>query len=363
MAWILEDWLVNTAVPEDQEEVAGVMLGVPDGKPLKLRDVVQFRHLLDDFIFVLAPHSKSLAHQVFRSCVDMFKWFGFPLNTKKLFDPDFRQIVFGIGLDTQKGCFYIPDSKALKALAGLNCFLKCSSVSLKELQSLIGLLAFLARALVASRTFLRRLIDLTCGVAHQHQRIGLDGVMDDLNWWITVLESRHMFAMKFQDSKILRPSEHSLSTDSCLFACGAVFEKQWFSFRFPEAMQKHSGDIALKELAALVLAVMTWSSALSGKRILVHCDNQAVVAVTKSGTCKNQVIMSLMRYFVLQCLKRDLSVVVSYIPSEENTGPDLLSRMKVKEFRRCFPVSQEYATPILEFWKELYESSLFEHYG
>ena len=58
----------------------------------------------------------------------------------------------------------LPDDKLEKARSLLLAFQSKQKVTLKELQSLIGVLNFACSVVVPGRAFLRRLIDLTMGV-------------------------------------------------------------------------------------------------------------------------------------------------------------------------------------------------------
>ena len=232
-----------------------------------------------------------------------------------------------------------------------------------DLQQLIGHLSFLARALVAARTFLRRLIDGICGVSEQNAIIYLEGgAQKDISWWETVLLQRERFSMSLQHSELRLPHHHDLYTDSCLVACGAVFRDCWFSLRFPKCMRDISTDIAVKELAALTLAIVTWGKELAKRRLLIHCDNMAVNEVMRTGTSKNPVLMSLMRFLSLKCISLDLTVHTSYIRSVDNRAADLLSRMDLMAFRAHSPSSNLDPTPVTEFWKDVFDSCVSFHY-
>ena len=62
-------------------------------------------------------------------------------------------------------------------------------MTLKETQSLIGLLNFACSVAVPGRAFLRRLIDLTKGVTLPHYRIRLTkSVQADLRLWQTFFD-------------------------------------------------------------------------------------------------------------------------------------------------------------------------------
>ena len=77
--------------------------------------------------------------------------------------------------------------KCVQSIAG---FLTRKKVTLKELQSLIGLLNFACSVVTPGCAFLRRLIDLTRGISQPHFFICLNRpVKSDLRIWQTFLSS------------------------------------------------------------------------------------------------------------------------------------------------------------------------------
>lgn len=65
----------------------------------------------------------------------------------------------------------LPAEKIDKCLGLLSNFLRRKKVTLKEIQTLIGLLNFACLVVVPGQAFLRRLIDLTIGIRAQHHYI------------------------------------------------------------------------------------------------------------------------------------------------------------------------------------------------
>ena len=154
-----------------------------------------------------------------------------------------------------------------------------------------------------------------------------------------------------------------MASDSSLFACGGVFGTHWFSLELLASIRVRDADIAVKELSALVLSVLTWGGRCSGSRLFWGCDNQAVVAILSSGTSRNPVRMSLIRFFVIECLSLNVAVYPLYVRSEVNSGPDLLSRMNVAGFLRWFLSADPAPTPVLDIWRRVYGCCLQGFYG
>jgi len=96
----------------------------------------------------------------------------------------------GIELDCIKNKARLPKEKVEESLSAIRISLGRRKVSLKELQSLLGLLNFACSVVVPGRVFLRRLINLTIGVHQSHHLIRLTlEVKKDLKIWETFLDS------------------------------------------------------------------------------------------------------------------------------------------------------------------------------
>ena len=85
-----------------------------------------------------------------------------------------------------------------------------------------------------------------------------------------------------------------------------------------------------------------WGSHLSGLRLTVRCDNEAVCHLSKSGTCKSRPIITLLRAGLLIAAWYNVVVLLVPVLGVDNTLADSLSRMQVQRFKDRHPS----ATPI-----------------
>ena len=65
----------------------------------------------------------------------------------------------------------------------------------------------------------------------------------------------------------------------------------WISEPWPPQLQDRS--IQWKELYPIAIACLLWGQQWSGKKLLFHCDNQAVVDIWASGTSRDPLILHL----------------------------------------------------------------------
>ena len=127
--------------------------------------------------------------------------------------------------------------KCLLAIRGL---LGRKKITLKELQSPIGLLNFACSVVTPGRVFLRRLINLTVGIKHSHHFIRLTSeAKKDLWIWETF--------MSFFNGKSFFPADDWASSYSLRFYAdsaqssgyGLIFGKQWAYGTWPDSWNDH----------------------------------------------------------------------------------------------------------------------------
>ena len=116
----------------------------------------------------------------------------------------------------------------------------------------------------------------------------------------------------------------SLSADDlCLFmdassqGVGGYFQGQWFSSPFLGDSVNHINDIAYLESLAVLIAVVCWSSHLRNKKVVLFCDNEAIVKVWLTGSSKNSMIMKLVRELFFVTAKVNCNVILKHIPGKQ----------------------------------------------
>ena len=118
------------------------------------------------------------------------------------------------------------------------------------------------------------------------------------------------------------------------WGCGAYLSTgAWFQLEWPKSWT--STHIIVKELLPLVLAIAMWDRRWHGKSIRCQCDNAAVVAMLRSGWCKNEHAMHLLRsLFFFQALYK-VSLVAEHIRGVKNGLADDLSRNNHQKNSSC----------------------------
>ena len=110
----------------------------------------------------------------------------------------------------------------------------------------------------------------------------------------------------------------------------------WFQVRWPKSWE--SMHITVKELAPIVLACGVWGPE--------WCDNAAVVAIVRSGTCKHPLAMHLLRCLAFFVAYYQLYLETVHLPGACNEAAEALSRDNLSLFLQLTPRAQRVTTPL-----------------
>ena len=196
-------------------------------------------HYLDDFILVGKKFSTdcSMLMNTFMNVCDEL---GVPIAENKTVGPSNIITFLGFIIDTVLMMVRIPEEKLQKPRNLLQPLLYKKKVSLKDLESLTGLMAYCSRAIPSSRAFIRRFYDLIAAVnnkkPHYMVRINQE-VKADVQMWL-------QFLIEFNGQCYI-PEKTWLSNDTLeMFTdssgnpelgCGAYFCGRWAQFRWPSS--------------------------------------------------------------------------------------------------------------------------------
>ena len=300
-------------------------------------------HILDDFLFIAPSETKCQVN--LQNFLCMCRRIGVPIADDKTMGPANALQFAGITLDTILKEAHLPEDKLVKCRTQLVDFCSRKSVTLKELQSLIGLLNFACCVVVPGRGFLRCLIDLTKGVRKptHHVRLTRES-KHDINIWREFLSAYNGKSF-FLGSRWATSRNLNVFTDAAgSLGYGAIFGKHWFFGEWPTAWKQF--HITILELFPIVLATEIWGPFIPDKCVVFFSDNQAVVDIINKQTSKDRTVMVLLRRFVLCTLKYNILFHAKHVAGCVNRESDALSRLQVEKFRLLAPYADEQPTPI-----------------
>lgn len=304
-------------------------------------------HYLDDYLFGSKGGSILCKDTlvIFRDCC---RFWGVPLADEKTVQPTEILTFLGVEFDTVEMVMRLPIDKIDKLKEKLVNCLGLKKITLRELQSLIGMLNFACQVIVPGRAFCRRLIDATCNVHKPYHKIRVTQSMkEDIRTWLRFLDT-------FNGTTVFLDEFWSYSDQLQLFSdsaggkekgFGIYFRGRWAQANWPNSWVSKGlmTDITFLELFPVVVAINIWGQLLKNKRIIFRIDNMAVVTIIGKKSSKSPRVMSLVRKLVFSCLEFNILLKAEHIPSRLNAITDSLSRNDFQKFRRLCPTAD--ATP------------------
>jgi hypothetical protein len=292
-------------------------------------------HILDDFL-ILGPPNSPCCQNDLNKFLNLCSEIGVPIKKEKTENARTVIIFMGLELDSNLMEARLPQDKLLKLRNQLASVAKHRKVTLKVLQSLLGLLNFCCQVVVPGRCFLRRLTDLTKKVSKSFHRITLNKESrKDIKAWQIFADHFNGKHLLLQKRWLTSDALHLHTDASGSIGYGAILQSHWFYGTWSEIWL--SFDITFKELLPIVLALEIWGSKMRNQCIVLHTDNEAVVHIINRQTCKVSVVMALVRRLVLASMKYNILIRAEHIPGKYNILPDLLSRLQIKKFQALAP--------------------------
>ena len=159
----------------------------------------------------------------------------------------------------------------------------------------------------------------------------------DLEMWKTFITSPLVYSRPFLDfDTYVDAEEIGWYTDAAKavnLGCGGVCGAEWFQIIWPKTLIPDLNlSIAYLELYAVAVSILHWAKAYPNRRLVLNCDNMSVIYMINKSTSHCKRCMGLIRIVVLECLRQNVKLVATHVPTKRNTRADLLSSNKKREF-------------------------------
>ena len=336
---------------------------------------------LDDFLFYALL--KARCHFLLSEFMKICGMIGVPIALDKT-EWSSEQIIFlGILLDGINFVLSIPLEKRERAVFLLQTVLQKRKVTVKQLQTLCGYLNFLTKAVVPGRVFTRRMYAKFSGEKNmisskqtqtvlsklkQYHHVKLDAEFKrDCQIWLSFLTDTDLAPVVNRPMIDLEKSIlaedigfYSDASAAIDLGFGSILGKKWIFGQWGrQFMKQNKPSIEYPELFALCAGILTWDSDLNNCRIIVHCDNQAVVHMVNSTTSSCRKCMKLLRILVLNNMRFNRRVFARWLDTKSNFLADSLSRMDLIRFRKLGPNMNQFPDhispdlwPISKVWED-----------
>ena len=266
---------------------------------------------IDDFLGYGTP---TVARASFDKLLDKMRHLGLDVSEKKLIQPATQAICLGILVDMIQGTVAIPQEKLDVIQTMVIQWKAKSQCTKKQLQSLLGTLLYVHKCIRPARCFLNRMQDILRRAGNQQIIKLTDEFKRDLNWFDQFLPLHNGVSIYGH-----KPTSEILELDACLTGLGGRWQN--IVYHLPIHRGYANLGIVQLEMINILVVLRTFGSTWKGKRILVKCDNDAVVHVLNTGRTKDPYLGACARNVWL-----DVDLQYIHVMGKDNRAADLLSR-------------------------------------
>ena len=219
----------------------------------------------------------------------------------------------------------IPSAKLKDVMQCLGEWRGKTRATRREMQSLLGLLNFVATVAPPTRLFTNRMFDSLSETGPTSLSCQFK---QDVQFFLDLLPIFN--GRKIMGKQVL-PYQHQVELDACLTGCGAVAGEQFYATPFPRGVLLADHSIAHLELLNIVIAVKMWRERWSGWTVQVYCDNLNSVFVLQSGRSRDLFMRACAREIFLQTAAWDIELQICHRPGLSMIWADALSREHTHE--------------------------------
>ena len=242
--------------------------------------------------------------------------------------PSQYMVWLGIQFDTIAMSMSIPKAKLAEIMDCLERWRGKLRATRKEMQSILGLLNFVASVAPPARLFTNRMLDDLREAPPAGSTSLSCQFKQDVQFFAELLPR---FNGRRIMGKELVPYQHQVELDACLTGCGAVAGDQFYATPFPDHVLRQEHSIAHLEMLNVVVAIKVWRQRWSGWTVQVYCDNLNSVHVLQSGKSRDVYMRSCAREVFLYTAAYDIDVQVCHRPGLQMVWADALSREHTHE--------------------------------
>ena len=264
----------------------------------------------------------------------LFKDLGLAESPSKAHPSSRKMVYLGVHFDTEKMEMSVPTEKLAELKAEIDMWARKTTITRKNLQSLLGRLFWVAKVVKFSRVFMGRLLAQLRDMSStkDHVKVKLEEQSRrDLLWWSRFLRTYNGVSMIMNEEAIPLTLEQLIDTpdkvcagDSTPSGLGAWHSREYWSQLVPSHLRGF--PIHILEFWAVIVSCKIWGESWSGKVIQIFTDNDAVADVITYEKPKDPAMLSLLREFIFIVCEKKFVPVLRKISTEDNHLADHISR-------------------------------------
>ena len=261
---------------------------------------------------------------------------GLDESLKKAEAPSQEMVYLGVMFDTKRMEMRVPPDKLSEIKSEIGSWSRKSTITRRNLQSLLGKLFWVSKVVRLARIFMGRLLqqlrDMSTVGENTKVKLSLDS-RRDLRWWSKYLEHFNGIQRIIEEdpfplelSQMLDRPHEVYAGDATPVGGGGWHGKEYWSQLLPRYLQDPATPIHIKEFWVLVVSARLWGQDWTGRAVTLFCDNEAVVQSINHKKPKDQELLSLLREFFFIAVSFKFIPVVRRISTKDNFLADFISR-------------------------------------
>ena len=276
------------------------------------------------------------AMESFTSLKVLMEDLGLEESGKKAEAPANQMVYLGVMFDSSAMEMRVPPDKLAEIKSEIGQWSKKTTITRKNLQSLLGKLFWVSRVVRLARIFMGRLLQQLRDMSSVGDNVKVKLSADsrkDLKWWSRYLEHFNGIQMIFEEDPFILEISQLLDTpldvyagDATPMGGGGWHGKQYWSRMLPIHLQDPAIPIHVKEFWILVVSAKLWGEGWSGRAVTLFCDNGAVVDTVNHKKPRDPALLSLLREFFFVAVTYKFIPVVRKISTKDNFLADHISR-------------------------------------
>ena len=217
----------------------------------------------------------------------------------------------------------IDEEKVAEALQMAQAVLNQGTITLKQVESLIGKLTYASKLSEPARKFMNRILNFRRNIPEIVSHNITWAMQEDLKWFLNFL---HKYNCRALIRSRTQPTEF-LFTDACLVGGGALLQDHaYFAIKWPPHLLEWNLNITELEIYTILIAFREWIPHLAETTVQVWSDNEATVLTIRTGKTRNLFLADCIRELWYICATADVDIIISHIAGKDNQTADMLSR-------------------------------------
>ena len=261
---------------------------------------------------------------------------GLKESLKKAEPPTTCITYLGVEFDSIEMTMSVPPDKITEIKAEIGMWVRKTTITKRDLQSLLGKLFWVAKVVRHARPFMGRLLAQlrTMTALKDSKKVKLmDVSRKAILWWRHYLDQFNGINMIVNEepiplslSQLLDDPHQVCAGDATPTGGGAWHGQEYWCGNMPDHLLDTKIPIHIKEFWVLVVSAKLWGDTWTGRCIILYCDNDSVCDTVVHKKPKDPALLSLLREFLYVVVTKKFFPVVRKIGTKENEIADHISR-------------------------------------